>query len=522
MKTRIRIFLVLSLAALAAAIPLSGCGGGDGGGGTSADPATLAPSDAPLFIEATVRPEGELKSNLESLAEKVAGISDPGTLIIDRLDSSLADADTDEKLTYQDDIEPWLGEEAGIYFSHYDGDDFTGVAGVIQTTDSDAAADFVEKVKESGDKDASYEGVDYVTGEDGGTTAGVIDDFLVLAQDEQTFKDAVDASGGDSLDGNETYSSTVADLADNSIGHIYVDIGGLIRQAGPAVDQQVLQFYSSLGYDVENSTALASLVPGSDQVEVDVSADLGGPSIGSGDVTDLIGSFPADSIAAVATPDVGTRLKQVIDQLDETGIPPDVPPGALKSTLARQGIDLDKISSALGDVGVFAEGSDLASIGAAVVSTTSDPQVARDAIDSIGTLLRRSNAKGYTPVTGNAVGFAFRNAGLGRKPLVVLASGDRIAVGYGVDAAQAAVSAPSGEDLASSEVFQRASDALGDTNITGFIDIASAVDLIEGLGAGSELEQVRPYVDKLDFLSFGYGTEGDRSITKFIVALKQG
>src|SRR6185436_11948008 len=106
--------LVLSLVAIAGAILLAGCGGGGGGGGTTADPATLAPADAPLFVEATLRPEGELKSNIESLAENVAGISDPGSLIIDRLNISLADANTDEKLTYEDDIEPWLGEKAGI------------------------------------------------------------------------------------------------------------------------------------------------------------------------------------------------------------------------------------------------------------------------------------------------------------------------------------------------------------------------------------------------------------------------
>src|SRR3954451_19372784 len=242
MKTRSRILLVLSLAAIAASILLAGCGGGGSGGGTTADPATLAPSDAPLFIEATVRPEGELKSNIESLVENAAGISDPGTLIIDRLNSSLADANTEEKLTYEDDIEPWLGEKAGIYFSHYDGDSFSGVAGVIQTTDSDAAKDFVGKAKQPGDKETSYEGVDYVTGETGGTTVGVIDDFLVVADDEQTFKDAVDTSNGDSLDGNDNYSSAVSNVPDNSAGDVYVDIGGLIRQSGPAVNQQVLQF----------------------------------------------------------------------------------------------------------------------------------------------------------------------------------------------------------------------------------------------------------------------------------------
>src|SRR6476620_2827099 len=190
MKIPSRLLTVLSVFAAAAAILLTGCGGGGGGVGTTADPATLAPADAPLFVEATLRPEGELKSNIESLVKNVAGISDPGSLIIDRLNSSLADAD------------------------------------------SDAAKDFVDKAKESSDKESSYEGVDYVTSS-GGTTIGVIDDFLVIAADEQTFKGAVDTSNGYSLDGNDTYSSAVSNVPDNSLGDVYVDIGGLIRQAGP-------------------------------------------------------------------------------------------------------------------------------------------------------------------------------------------------------------------------------------------------------------------------------------------------
>jgi hypothetical protein len=513
--------MALSTAAVAATMLLAGCGGGgDDGGGTSADPASLAPADSPLFVEGTIRPEGELKTNLESLVEKVGGISDPGTRIVDQLNASLADADTEEKLTYEDDIEPWLGEKAGIFFERYDGDDFTGVAGIVQTTDSDAAAEFIQKAKESGDKDGSYEGSDYVTDEDGGTTAGVVDGFLVVAEDEQTFKDAVDASSGETLDGNEDYSSTVSGLPEESLGSVYVDIGGLIRQAGPAVDEQVLQFYSSLGYDVENSTALMSLVPGSDQVELDLSADLGGPSIGTGDVTDLVGSFPADSFAAFGTPDFGTRIKQVIDQLDATGIPPEVPAGALKSTLARQGIDLDKITSSIGDVGAFAVGEDLTSIGGAVVLTTTDPAGARDFVQSAANLLKRSQATGFTPVTGNATGFAFRSDELGPRPLVVLTSGDRIAVGYGTEATEQAVSAPGGNTLKSNPVFGDAEDALGGVNLSGFVDIAAVVELAESLGVSDDLEEVRPYLDDLDFLTVGYGTEGELSVTKFIVALK--
>jgi hypothetical protein len=524
MTARIRLILVLSTAASAAAIALSGCGGGGGGGGTSADPAAVAPKQSSVFVEGTVRPGGELKSNLEDLIRTVAGISDPGKRIVDQIDASLADAKTKEKLTYQDDIEPWLGEKAGIFLERYDGQQFQGVGGAVQTTDSGAAADFVDKAKEAGDKDGSYNGVDYVIDGSDGTTVGVVDDFLVFGEDEQTFKDAVDASDGDSLDENDDYSSTIANASDGSLADVYVNIGDLISQSGAAVDQQVLQFYQSLGYNLSNGTALASLVPSSDRVELDVSTNAGGKSIPTGDVADLLGSFPANSFAALATPDFGARLKQAIDQLDKVGIPPDVPPGALKSTLAQAGIDLDKIAGSIGDIGLFAVGTDLRSLGGAVVITTGDPQAASEAVKGIGTLLRRSRTKGFTPVKGNAAGFAFRTPGLGPKPLVVLASGEKIAVGYGVEATEQAVSAPSANTLADSDVFKAASEALGDTNMTGVIDFAPILGLAKSFGAAADpsFAQVAPYLQKLDFLALGSGQEGDLSVSKVILTFERG
>ena len=57
MNSRSRVSLVLSSAALAA-FAIAGCGGSSSSGGD--DPASLAPAGSPLFVQASVKPEGNL------------------------------------------------------------------------------------------------------------------------------------------------------------------------------------------------------------------------------------------------------------------------------------------------------------------------------------------------------------------------------------------------------------------------------------------------------------------------------
>jgi hypothetical protein len=470
-----------SLSVLVALI-LAGCGSSSGGS-SSGDPVAAAPKDSSVFIEGSIRPSGDLKSNIEDLAKNAAGISDPGTLIVDRIDSALKQDPESKDFTYEKDIEPWLGEKAGLFLSNYDGSDFKRAAGILQTTDSGAAQDFIDKAAANSTnkvRDASYEGVDYKVTDSDGTSVGIVDDFLVIGTNEDSFKAVVGASGGDSLDSSSAYKAAVSAVPDGSLADVYVDIGGLIKQAGASVDQQIVRFYKALGYDFSNATAVASLVPGSDQVELDVATNATPNAVTGGAVKELLGSFPATSFLAVATPDVGKQLGRAIDGIDKVGFPPQVPPGALKSTLARAGIDLDKIAASIGDVGLF------------------------------------------TQVTSNAEGFAFRSPQL-PKPLVVIAAGKRIGIGYGVEATQQAVSAAvSGETLDSNPTFQAAADALGSTGISGFVDPKPILQLAETLGAGSDsgFQMARPYLDKLDFLAFGTGSEGDLVTQKVILKLK--
>jgi hypothetical protein len=517
--------LVYILAAALAALAIAGCGSSSSSSDSSgAETASVAPAGSPLFVEVAVSPEGELKSNIETLVEDVAGIDDLGGLIVDELEEQASDSD--EPVDFATEIEPWLGERAGIFFQSYDGDDFHGYGVAVQTADADAAQEFIDKQAKSEDgpaEDGSYEGVDFKVELDDDQTVGMIDDLLVLAEDEATFKAAVDASGGDALSDSDTYTEAIAGLPGGSFADVYADVGGLIEQAGGVVDPQALQFLDTAGIDPTEMTVTASLVPGSDQIELDVSSDLGGATAPSGDVSELLGSLPQNSFAAIALAGFGKQLREGIDSLDASGIPGEIPPNKLKSTLAAAGIDLDKITGSLQDAALFAEGANKSSLGGALVFTTEGNE-ASNTVANIGTFLRAARVPGVTAIKGETSGFSVRSPDLGRQPLVVAAKGDRIAISYGAKAAALALGAEKAKTLADSDSYKAAVSALGSTPISGFADGAATLKLVESLISPddkAEFAEAKPYLKKARFLAIGAGGSDGRATAKLILGFNE-
>jgi Protein of unknown function (DUF3352) len=521
MRRPVKARLVLLVAAATATLAVAGCGGSDS---SSTDPATLAPPKSPLFIAADMRPEGELKSNLEGLVRSIGGIDDLGGLIVSEIESS-ADP-SGEGLDYAKEIEPWLGDRGGLFFREYDGDEFDGYGVAIQSTDTAATQDFIDK--QAGDSDevpeeGSYEGVDYKAQSDDGTTIGVVGDFLVFAEDTETFKQMVDASNGESLADEETYASSAAAVPSGSFADVFIDIGGLIEQSGGTIDPEAQQFLDSAGIDPEEATAVASLIPGSDQVEIDVSTDLSGENPPTGDASQLLGSLPADSSAAFASADFGDRFEEAIDQIDTNGIPGQIPAGKFKSTLKEAGIDLEKIAASVGDLGVFATGTSESSVGGAVVLATKGSKEATNTVSNVGLLLRATGTSGVTAISGKASGFSIRSADLGSKPLVIAAEGERIAIAYGpAAAAQALAAEPKGGSLVDSPTYKEAVSALGGTPITGFADGRRALKLASVLIPADEKEgflEAKPYLRKIDYLAIGSGSSGELATVKLIAGI---
>ncbi len=499
---------------------IAGCGSSSS---TSADPATVTPKGVPVFIEGSIRPEADVAKNVEALAESIAGIDDLGALIVEEAEKEASDSD--EPLDFEAEIEPWLGDEAGMYLESYDGEDFHGYGVAIAATDTGAAQDFLDDHSKADDgtafKAGSYEGVDYKIDPTDDTAVGIVGDFVVIAETEKSFKAMIDASEGESLAENEVYTDAAASAPSGSIVDVFVDVGGLIDQSGGAIDPDAKQFLDTAGIEPEDATAIASLVPGTDQVEIEVSSTLSGDNPPTGDASKLLGELPASSVAAISSADFGDRFAEVIDEIDEEGIPGEIPPGELKKTMKEAGIDLEKIGSSVGNLGVFVEGNTESNLGGAIVLETKSSSEAKNTVANVGLLLRATKTPGVTAISGKLSGFSVRSEDLGPQPLVVAAAGERIAIAYGLPAATRALAA-GGAPLSGNAAYKEAVSALGGTPISGFIDGPAAVRLATALVPADEkdgFDEAKPYLDKIDFVAIGGGASGDRSTVKLIAGI---
>jgi hypothetical protein len=516
---KVRLVLFLALATAVAALVAAGCGGGDGSGSS---PAAVAPADTSVFVDVAVQPEGDLKTNLESLAKNLLDIDDLGGLITEELESSAAPGEDPD---FEKEIQPWLGEDAGIALLGYDGDDFSGYVIGVATSDTGAAQDFLDENSEDVVDEGSYEGTDYAV-EDDGETVGIVGDFLVFAENEESFKAAVDADGGESLADQDAYTGAIDAAPAESFASVFVDVGLLIDEAGGVIDPEIEQLFDTAGIEPKEATALASIVPGSNSIEIDFATDVFTEAPPTADASQLLGSLPGGSLAAFATTDFGEQLSEAIDELDKNGIPGELEPNELKSALKSEGIDLDQLVGSVSDLGFFVQGNTERNLTGAVVLTATDAEQAQNTVANLGLLLRSSGAPGITKIDEDGItGFSIRDEDeLGAQPLVVASKDDKIAIAYGPVGAAAALTASSGATLAQNPAFEKAGDTLGDTPLSGFVAGPATVALVENLLTPEELEdleEVRPLLDKIEYVAIGTGVDGDLATSKLVIGFTE-
>jgi hypothetical protein len=526
----IRFHRTIPVIAVLAALVVAGCGSSSdsssssSGSGASSGAANLAPPGSVVYVEGDLKPTGELKANVDSVASTIAGIDNLGDFVVSELESS--SGNEGEPFNYAKEVEPWLGEKAGVAFSRIEADgELSDPLIAVETSNPKATQAFIDKqAKQSKSpyKAGAYQGVDFKVGGTEDNAIGVIGDDLVLASGEKAFKAAVDASDGDSLGSESRFQDAIAAASKGSLADVFVDVGAVIKQSGDEISSQAQEILQSSGIDPSEATAVASVIPGADQIEVDLSSELGGEQGPNGDVSKLLGSLPADSFAAFAASGFGEQLEEAIDNLDAAGIPPSLPPDELKSTLSQAGIDLDKIAASLQEAAVFAEGSSRNSLRGALV-VTADNTEAADAVTGLGTLLRGAKIPGVTAVSGKASGFSIRNSELGGTPIVVIAKGTRLAVGYGLAQALKGLNAGSGPTLSGSSSYKAAVASLGATPISAFVDGPAALQLAEALVPRSKTDfwEAVPYLKKVTYIGLGTGASGDLATAKLIAGLSK-
>jgi hypothetical protein len=517
----IRTRLLLSALAASAAIAIAGCGGGD----SSSDLAGFASPGALVFAEGELMPSGELKSNADSVASRIAGVDNLGDLIVEKLEDN--SGEDGKPVDFAREVEPWLGERGALAFDGVEDGDPTELVMAIETTDPAAAREFVDDRAEESKPPAragSYEGVEFKVGGSEGQAVGVVEDFLVVAEDEGVLRAAVDAWQGDALADESRFQDAISAASDGSLADVYLDLGGLLEESKGNVDPQALEVLQSSGVALEEATAVASVIPGSDEIQIDLSSDLGGaePPPG-GDASALIGTLPGNSFAALGFSEFGDQLKEALDELDESGVPGQLPPNQLKSSLASVGIEVDKIADSLEDGAIFARGDSKRSLGGAMVLTASSGEAAQ-AIEDFSELLTKSATAGVTAVSSDgASGVLIHASELGDRPIAMLSEGDRVAIGYGLAPALAGLQTESGKTLSSAPSYKAAVAALGKTPISGFVDGPAALGLAEALVPRSEegFWEARPYLKKIEFVAMGSGEDDDVATAKLIVGLEK-
>jgi hypothetical protein len=527
-----------AIVVLAAGFGVAACGGDDDSAGGEG-PAAVAPADTAIYAEVAVRPEEEDAEAIEAIAARFLGDDEElGDAIITVINDSFAE-ETGGELTYEEDVEPWLGERAGVFITDpVDLEEGTSVPVAVEVTDEDAAREFIDSgfaASDEPERQAEHAGVSFMVGSDE-SALGVVEGFLVAAPSEERMRELIDVATGeaDSLAGSEGFAYEAGDLAgDEAIGFARLDPRELVDfavAADPAPEvttDQVSEIAGSIGLDFERAITLAlAATPDTARLDATVPVVEGRyPESGS---TELFGSLPADALLA------GTCLACVhsVAEVFQLGIAEAAAEDglseeeALRRIEAQTGLDLEALRDALGGVAYFAGGRTPAELDGAVVIEVEDEAAVSDGLESL-TLLAQGilpaqpggAIQELPPLPRDPTGFTVRAPEF-PVPIHVALAGDRLVVALGADAAEQAIDPD--ETLASSGALGDAESTLGgDFDPNALLDLDRVFDLARTFaGPDPGFREAEPYLDPFKRLVGGARVDGDELVSSIVVSFE--
>jgi hypothetical protein len=503
--------LLLACVALPAAI-LAGCSGGAGGGGVDVGPAAAVPANTPIYLDATVKPAGTTQSDANAALGKVLDTDDPGGKIVSLIeDQAKADG---HPINFQQDIAPWLGQKAGIFFTTL-GEDSKGAA-VIETTNPSASLAFAQKV--SGDTATdpapqTYKGASYQTDKsEPDQVFGTVGNFLVTGNLEG-FKAAVDANSGDSLGDNGDFKDSIGDLPDDRLGTLYTIPKTFIDALGSQFDAQSrAALEQSSGQNLEEPVAGAlTSTPNSFELEA-----TGGSEGLDTPESSLIGDVPGQSWLALGIGDLGDTVKRILDQLKDQIPNYDQVQQQIEQTT---GSSLDQLTGALGDAVIYVQGTKQSTLTGALVVQSKDPELTGRLLNQLQGLLQLGGKIKPLQLSGGGTGFRMADPSI-PQPVEIAQQGDKLVIGYGAGSAEASLTPA--QTLADSPAFTQAHDQISSLGTDLFVNLQPIFALAESSGAKSDpdYQQAKPYLDALSYVVTGSGSSGDKADFKAVLGLK--
>jgi hypothetical protein len=508
MKSRLLV-LLFALSALVVA----GCGDSGSSSGPGADPAKVVPADAPLYVEALVRPDGDVGDGVRDALKKLLRTDDPGKQITALIDKAAAE----ENVSW-DEIKQWLGKRVGLYLTEFGGEKTVGAL-IAESTDNDKAKATLDKLAKK---------------DPGKVETAIIGDYAVVGTPEGVAKVRATADGGRPLTDVADYvNARKAVNADDGLGLAYVVPQGLLDaltrasasssagSSNPFDNPQALDAVGQV-FAKAGRVAAASLHADGGAVRLDAAA-IGAPAGSSGTAAaDAVSALPADAWLALGFGDLGTTLTNVLGQVGQLssigGKGPDFE-GLLARFEKKTGVNLERdFFSWMGDGAVYARGRSIADIGGVLTIASKDPAGSRKAVgilaqglQSAGATVREATVAGYD------VAIEIRNPTV-PVSLFIAANGERFSVGINPKALSDVLDP--GEKLGDSSTYDNATKALGGELKPVFIvDTPTIISLIEGFGVGQVpgYQKAKPYLDVLGPLAVGTAHDGD--VARLSIAL---
>jgi hypothetical protein len=503
-------------AVVAVALPIAGCGGGGGGGGKAdADPAAQAPAGSAFYGEVTVRPEGELKASVLTLAKKVAGSDDPGAKIVGLIDGAL-DGDG---ANFKDDIDPWLGKRVGVAVTGLQDPSHPDYAIIIDATDTGKALKSLKKGEKHLD-DRKYKGVSYVFNRDVNEAAVTGGDTLSVGT-EPAIKAIIDVQkGAESLAKSAKLKRSRASISGDPLGFFYLDpasVIDLVASASPVIGSQAGALKSLLGPGADALAAALTATPNAVRVQAAVDSKAAAGAVDA--AADTVATLPQGAALAVGFGNIGSLAKAAVSQLGQLG-------GVYSAVLGQfktfTGLDLQQdVLSWMGRGGLFLQAKGLTDIGGALVVDTSSERKTAAFIASARQLVEQFGAgaglqlKSYSG--SGAKGFQIAIPGF-PFPVIVATGGGKFVVAIGESSVADALK-PTGA-LADDAQFKATAAQLG-AKPAVYVNLKSIVDFL-GLALGSEptFQLAKPYLSSLTALAAGTEKSGSTRRASLVVGVK--
>jgi Protein of unknown function (DUF3352) len=279
------------------------------GGGPQ--PAEALPSNTLAYVRIDLDPSASQKVNAFRLLRRVpefenaTGISsDAEDLRKLMFDTMVEGSDCD--LSFEDDVEPWIGDRAGLGVVPVS-DRVVSVA-AIQVSDQQAAEDAVAAIEEcgigssaldsgglAGQVDVAATGASAMLSSSASTASAAegdnvafVGDYMLIAEDAETLPDIVDSAESSPLSDDEQFQSDMDALDGEGLASFWFNVDGLREQTASMDGFEGAQMASE-----EIHTAFGAVRAGSDHIEivnqattdVDIRSDIDNPIGGLPDST---------------------------------------------------------------------------------------------------------------------------------------------------------------------------------------------------------------------------------------------